>query len=372
MGQLSAATAADPTMFTDSLPVQVEQDRCLRVKIIDACGLTCTFCHNEGTPVAVDNLHSAPASMTGRGRSGRVSIYLAHNGARFLPATVVPDQEFAEVLELLRDALDLDELHLTGGEPSLHPRLAEIVAAGSAAGLRVCVTSNGENLARLMPECARAGLDHVNFSIFGTTPAELAQVQHPKFGDLDRAAKKIRALRDSVQAALDHGVRASANIVVPHHGHAPRVRRLIEEYAPELSVRLLNSLDEGIASIDAIESIMNDLSAVPTGHRVTAGASGWRSSYRLPSGRIVWSKRIRPVRLPRTCAGCRFNNGTDCHEGFYGVRLYRDRAGGFQVGVCIQRMDLCLPVTEFLDSTVLKEILDLRAAEYRRLSLTSR
>jgi cyclic pyranopterin phosphate synthase len=56
---------------------------------------------------------------------------------------------------------------------------------------------------------------------------------------------------------------------------------------------------------------------------------------------------VRPVRLPGTCSGCRFNNGTDCEEGFYAVRLYYDRTGTFQVGVCIQRMDLCLPLSDF-------------------------
>jgi cyclic pyranopterin phosphate synthase len=79
-------------------------------------------------------------------------------------------------------------------------------------------------------------------------------------------------------------------------------------------------------------------------------------------------KRIRPVRLPDTCAGCRFNNDTDCQEGFYGVRLYLDRAGRYQVGVCIQRMDLCLPVEEFLTSPLRAEILALRDAEYDQLA----
>jgi cyclic pyranopterin phosphate synthase len=167
--------------------------------------------------------------------------------------------------------------------------------------------------------------------------------------------------------ALAYGVGVSANIVVPSYGHASRVRRLMDEHAPELSVRLLNSLDDGIESIEAIERILGDLGASPVAHHVTAGASGWRTSYRLPDARVVWFKQIRPVRLPQTCAGCRFNNGTDCQEGYYGVRLYRDRKGGFQVGVCIQRMDLCLPLEEFVGSGLSREIIALRDAEYVQL-----
>jgi cyclic pyranopterin phosphate synthase len=88
----------------------------------------------------------------------------------------------------------------------------------------------------------------------------------------------------------------------------------------------------------------------------------------MPDGRRVYFKQIRRVRLPRTCAGCRFNNDTDCEEGFYGVRLYRDRAGGYQVGVCLQRMDLARPLDDFLTSGLPEEIRRLRMADHARLT----
>jgi cyclic pyranopterin phosphate synthase len=351
------------------LPVRLSVDRTLRLKVIDACGMTCTFCHNEGTPVVADNLGKSPSEMTAAGRSGRVSIYLGKNGANFLPATVAPDASLAETLALLRDALRVDELHLTGGEPTLHPKLSEVVAVGARAGFKVCATSNGENGERALPACGEAGLERVNFSIFGTTAAELAQVQHGKFGNTQRAERKIRALQSAIQVAIAHGIGASANIVVPDATHVPRVHRLLTEYSPAISVRLLNSLDDGEESVEAIHKVLVDLKAVPIGISVTAGASRWRTAYRLPTGRVVYFKQIRPVRLPDTCAGCRFNNGTDCEEGYYGVRLYRDRDGIFQVGVCIQRMDLCMPVEEFVRSDLRNEILALRKTEFRKLSV---
>lgn len=349
------------------IPVEVTRDRTLRVKIIDACGLTCTFCHNEGTPVASDNLTRSAAELTGAGHSGRVSIYLASNGARFLPATVRPDEEFEHALGMLRDALEVDELHLTGGEPSLHPRLAEVIAAGRSQGYTVCMTSNGENAARALPAAAAAGLDRVNFSIFGTTPAELAQVQAAKYANPKRAVTKIQSLKDGIAACADLGVRASANIVVPGHSHTARVHRILDEWAPTISVRLLNSLDDGAASIEAIHTVLADRGAVIRARHVTAGVSGFRDAYQLPDGRTVYFKQIRRARLPQTCAGCRFNNDRDCHEGYYGVRLYRDRAGGFQVGVCIQRMDLCLPLGKFVTSRLRDEVVALRETEHARL-----
>ncbi|MFE7719523.1 hypothetical protein ACFU44_10805 [Nocardia rhizosphaerihabitans] len=42
-------------MLRAGIPVHVDKDTTLRVKVGGACGLTFTFCHDEGAPVAVDN-----------------------------------------------------------------------------------------------------------------------------------------------------------------------------------------------------------------------------------------------------------------------------------------------------------------------------
>lgn len=355
-------------MSHTAIPIHIEPDTTLRVKIIDACGMTCTFCHNEGTPVTADNAGRAVGAFTPAGRTGRVSIYAADNGANFLAAPMLADEHFRQALVALRDALGFTEVHLTGGEPTLHPAVARLTAIAVGEGYRVGMTSNGDHGAAVVPACAQAGLDRINFSIFGTTASELAQVQHARYQDVARAERKIAALRAAIAACVEQGVKASANVVVLDHSHAPRVHRLLDEYAPELTVRLLNSLDHGQASLDAIDLILAERGAQAEAHYVTAGVSGARTAYRLPDGRRVLFKRIRRIRLPRTCAGCRFNNDTDCQEGFYGVRLYRDRQGRYLVGVCIQRMDLCQPLDEFLAGPLPGEILELRTAEYRQLA----
>lgn len=355
-------------MVHTGIPVHVEKDTTLRVKIHDPCGLMCTFCHNEGTPVLADNHQRPLGEFVPAGSSGRVSIYAATNGARFLPAAISANDEFRRALTRLRQALDLTEVHLTGGEPTLHPAVARLTSIAVDAGFRVGMTSNGERGDRVLAACAVAGLDRVNFSIFGTTADELAEVQHARYRNRALAQRKIDALKHSIAECEAHGIKARANIVVLDYGHAARVHRLLDEYSPHLSVRLLNSLDHGATSVQAIEQILAERGAVAEAHYITAGVSGSRTAYRLPDGRRVYFKQIRPVRLPETCFGCRFNNDTDCQEGFYGVRLYYDRTGRYQVGVCIQRMDLCLPLDEFLTSPLRVEILALREAQYHQLA----
>lgn len=357
-------------MSKTPLPVKLDKNSSLRIKIIDSCGMACSFCHNEGTPVTVDNLNEAKGSWKSKGQSGRVSIYSQTNGVSFLSTPIKPDEHFRRVLNLLCNALEANELHLTGGEPTLHPNLPQIIREGRNQGFRVCMTSNGENGFNVLPLCAKSGLDRVNFSIFGTTAEELLQVQGEKFLNEQLAELKIQALKKSVSAAINHGIKASANIVVPDINHAPRIFRLLDEYSPKLSVRLLNSLDEGQKSIDAIQVILKELKAKPIARSITAGVSGCRTAYRLPSGRLIYFKQIRRVRLPKTCANCQFNNDADCQEGFYGVRLYKDQYNQYHVGICIQRMDLCMPVDDFIKSDICNEILEFREKEYNELLQT--
>lgn len=354
-------------------PMEIAEDRTLRVKIIDRCGLACTFCHNEGTPVTADNREAAAGELiSGGGRTGRVSIYTPGNGANFLAAPVRPDAGFRQAVTCLRDALGLTELHLTGGEPTLHPKLAELIGAATEAGFSVRMTSNGENGARMLPACARAGLEKVNFSVFGTTAAELAEVQGNKYASDSLASRKVHALRRSIDTAARHKVGMNANIVVPSYAHAPRVHRLLDEYSSKLEVRLLNSLHDEPESTRAIHHILDELRARPVRQRLVAGASGYRTEYELPGGRLLAVKRIRDLRLPRTCRDCRFNNGRDCEEGYYGLRLYRTTEGQHMVGVCIQRMDLCLPLDEFLRSDLRDEVLRLRERDYADLCRSAR
>lgn len=350
-----------------AIPVHIKPDRTLRVKILDACGLACTFCHNEGTPVQLDN-RNRPGGFTPAGASGRVSIYIPSNGVKFIATTIRPDDGFAGALARLADAFGFEEVHYTGGEPSLHPRLAELVGIASNLGLRVAMTSNGENGAAVIGDAARAGLDRVNFSVFGTTPAELASVQGARFADEARAQRKLDALDASIAACTEHGVRASANLVVPDQTHLPRVRRLLERYGDRVQVRLLNSLADGQASLNAIAQVLAELHAEPIARHIAAGASGAKTLYRIAGGGTIAVKELRRVRLPATCAGCRFNNDTDCTEGYYGLRLYRDQTGRFQVGVCIQRMDLCEELDAFLTSARASEVRIFRDNEYDQLT----
>ncbi|GAA0286933.1 GTP 3',8-cyclase MoaA [Streptomyces polychromogenes] len=356
-------------MLLHKVPVEVRPDDTGRVKIDDDCGLACVFCHNEGTPVTADNRDAQPGQYTGTpGKTGRVSIYLADNGARFLAARIEPGPDFALALAGLRGSIRTREIHFTGGEPTLHPRLPALVRQVRDMGFTVGLTSNGENGAAVLEECAQAGLDRINLSVFGTTATELAAVQAPRFASVSLAEKKIAALEASIETGLRSGIKVSANLVVSDHTQIPRALRIVERYGRDVTVRFLVNLETEHGSREAIHETLAALDAVPVRHIITAGTSDERTRYRLPDGRTVYAKNIRPVRLPDTCAGCKFNNTRDCQEGYYGVRVYRAKGGPYMVGVCIRRMDFCVSVGEFVMSQRAREVQAFRDDETARLT----
>lgn len=348
-------------------PIQVVKDLSLRAKVLDACGMTCTFCHNEGTPVAVDNPGGIIAIRGITGRSGRISVFSEDNGVDFLPGRMNPgDPSFSDSLITMRDQLGLRELHLTGGEPTLHPKLPQIIATARALGYSVGMTSNGEKGAEKIKECALQGLEKINFSIFGTNPSELASVQNERFQDEELAAKKISALHASIGAAADAGILVGANIVMSDDSHASRVKRLLEEFDSRLDVRILPDLSDTHKSALAIYRLLAKMRATPIITTIEAGSSNARVKYALPNGRLVSFKQIRPTRL-EVCDGCPRNNPTDCKEGFYGTRLYVDRQGEYKVGVCLQRMDLTESVQDFIKGDLSEQVVNLREIEYNEL-----
>ncbi|HET9850557.1 MAG TPA: radical SAM protein [Candidatus Saccharimonadales bacterium] len=339
----------------NDVPVVITEDRSLRPKILDACGMTCWFCHNEGTPVLSE------VGRTPENTLGRVSIYSATNGVNFLPGRMGPDTDFITALSKLQSVIGLDELHLTGGEPTLHPKLPEIIRASKNLGLSVKMTSNGEN-PRILERCAEAGLDKVIFSVFGTTASDLSKVQHDKFKNSYLAQRKIDSLYQSIAEIAEHGIEAVANIVVPGFGHEARVTGIMDQFE-HLSIRLLNSLADGEQSYAAIYEILASLGAKPLRTKLSAGSSNARIDYQIPDGSKVSFKQIRPARFDSVCAGCEIDAKGKCEEGFYGLRLYVDQNGKYLVGVCIQRMDLVMELDDFLASGLPAEISAFRAAE---------
>ena len=106
----------------------------LRISVTDKCNFRCTYCMPE-------------------------------EGLAWLPAAeLLSFEEISRIARVCAERYGFEAFRLTGGEPLLRPRLAELVASMARLGVDVALTTNGTGLARQAAPLAAAGLSRVNIS----------------------------------------------------------------------------------------------------------------------------------------------------------------------------------------------------------------
>ncbi len=172
------------------------------LQVVRHCNHYCGFCSNPSTPFehTVESMRALVDDLTERGYFGVV---------------------------------------LTGGEPTLHPRLPEIARYAKQRGLHVRMITNGHRLAQ--PAFARAmadaGLDLVHVSIYSTRPDVEARLRGVE-GTLDLA----HAALDSAHAA---GIEVNVNCVINRHNadHLDETVRRLTDLHPFVRHFVWNNLD---------------------------------------------------------------------------------------------------------------------------------
>ncbi len=101
-----------------------------RVSLLGACNLACPFCHNEGAAT-----------------KGKLEI------------------AFAERAICIAHELGFRRIQFTGGEPLLHPRVADFVKIARAVMPDVGITTNGTYLAPKLASLISAGLSRIHVSL---------------------------------------------------------------------------------------------------------------------------------------------------------------------------------------------------------------
>lgn len=153
---------------------------------------------------------------------------------------------------------------------------------------------------------------------------------------------------EAMIAACGLGVRVKANIVISGEDDIDRGLRLLDQAPETVKVRFQADTSKRKESLAAIYKLLNDLGGVPLRRELVAGCSIDNYDYQLPSGREVTFKQARFSRLPSVCDGCDVDARGDCHEGYYGLRFYKDTINRFWIGACIQRMESSQTVEDFL------------------------
>ncbi|WP_329323182.1 MULTISPECIES: radical SAM protein [unclassified Streptomyces] len=162
----------------------------LRLLITDSCNLSCSYCHNEG--------------QFGRGR--------------FMSMSFV-----AELAAWLQDnSIRVDNLILSGGEPSLHPQLTKIVETLNGTAKKISMVSNGTRLTPAVIDClTESGLSYIKFGIDAVDALSTK-------GPLDRASRAAQqdVLANAAYAATVMPGSHLNSVVSAFNYH--RIRKVVE------------------------------------------------------------------------------------------------------------------------------------------------
>ena len=150
--------------------------RDLRISVTDRCNFRCTYC-------------------------------MPPEGLDWLPRSeLLTFEEIERVARMLVERFGVGSIRLTGGEPTVRARLADLVGMLAPLGTDLALTTNGVTLGLLAGDLAAAGLRRINVSLDSLQPGRFREITLRD--DLDRVL-------DGVDAALAAGLDpVKVNVVV--------------------------------------------------------------------------------------------------------------------------------------------------------------
>lgn len=138
----------------------------LRVSLLDACNFRCTYC--------------MPASAT---------FSKVHD-------LLTADETGLIVSNLAK--LGIEEVRLTGGEPTLRAELVDIVERLSEIPLKsIGITTNGSHLSKFIPDLKKTNLRSVNISLDSLDQKRFAGIARS-----DGLSKVLKSIDDSIEAGF--------------------------------------------------------------------------------------------------------------------------------------------------------------------------
>lgn len=298
----------------------------IRIKVTGNCNRTCDFCHEEGDMKGILSVNA--------------------------------DQEFFDCVHSLCEKLGISRVMLSGGEPTVHPALSDIIA-----GLKVediSMTTNGIKLidATTWQKFKQLGLSKVIISMHDAEPEKFIQLEI-KPRTLAWGAQSLSNQLANLQQICLAGLSARINTVVYNGSeNAMQVVKALERLyiqGHRFELRLLNNLAKPEQSQQDILEVCRQYNATRDGSYRRAGSSNMTSNFVTPTGFNLSTKISFPYFFGPVCDGCVMK--TDCMEGFYGIRLER-RPNGYHIRLCIYKhsSDVLLPWQEFLASDLTEQI----------------
>lgn len=207
----------------------------LRISVTDRCNFRCVYCMPE-------------------------------QGLPWLPKhDILSYEEIAEVVRQLAP-LGLRRIRITGGEPTIRPALATLIAQIHAVGSveDIALSTNGARLPELARGLRAAGLDRVNMSVDSLRPERIASIARRNLGFDPIVA--ARAAEDAGLAPIklnvvvmrginDDEIEDFARLTLDHEWHVRFIELMPVGDLRELTWDHVVPSDEVLARVAAIGSL---------------------------------------------------------------------------------------------------------------------
>ena len=152
----------------------------LRVSLTDVCNLACVYCVDPAPKT--DTIKEEP-----------------------ILKTALTIDKFLEVVKVLNNILQLENIRLTGGEPTLYRQLIPMLESLSTLNIPMKMTSNGFLLSHKAVELKRAGLTDINISLDAIDPAVSFKMSK---------RRNLHKILDGIEKSIEVGLKVKINCVV--------------------------------------------------------------------------------------------------------------------------------------------------------------
>jgi len=303
MTSRNTLSATDRLAYSDTVRKFNALQGRLRISVTHACQLNCRFCHQEGIDRHWEAIHISEQFFV-----GLVNSYTRLGG---------------------------QYIELTGGEPTLHPRIGQLIDAVAGPDHHLILCTNGLRLDRVQGQIERRKLSLIKLSLHATDSSPAARVMLGNVWDFVRIER-------NVEAALHAG--AQFQLIYTHTRHNSKYLESVLSLALLWDVHLQivdlitsrahrPGVELGYVGGDESEAIVRHYATLVRVARDRTGAV--LKVYKTPNGRSWEIKDHHYGLLHRQmCRGC--TKRTDCGEGIYALRV--DSTG--IVKPCLLREDL--------------------------------
>ena len=314
--------------------ILLEEEKSLRLILTGKCNLACEFCAYK-----IEDFYSPEI-----------------NSPDFMEMR--PTEKLRDTLAKMKESLNYNIVHLTGGEPTLSKDLLKIAELAKSVGFAIHICSNLISSNPLLELLNRDLLDELTFSYFPLDlegdRQQLPKHKGPNEWRMHTILENVKDIKSKFPKLT-----IKTNICISEYTNIPKLIEFIGLcWEMDIIPRIQRdrSLDRISGSTDKTLDILKLLDVKPEKAIVRVPSSIEICEFSNSSGKKLYVKLYNQnFRLKEICKSCAFNN--KCGKSLSTIKIYETKDGTLMRFCTVNNESFSnLNIDDFLQSSVLAEI----------------